>query len=806
MELADPKNGAALKDGEYVLSSYKILDSMTKGSMIIPKYLQKDGKSKLTVRNFRTGLSKQDEVLRVRTTMCSTKKTQNGVLHDLINWKTLDSKDLDTVIDSCLGKTPGVNSLTHDEIFKFLREIMDALCSIFVDKRGQLKQMLPVFHLFAYVLEHFTKSHFKPFQTILESYIRDSFRNPKMHKVLLQCVDYYMKWIEDEAAVKSNPRELKVFLNFMSSFNYIIWIINESRSQDPTADKTINEFKGALLDLMTRVNRLMQLEKPDRVKIVRGKTVNHYPQVIDHLLGIFTPSEVSVITAGFLDVVPLNEFNKDRLALIKHICEGPVFKDGTARREVLAAILKTLTEFLKVEEHDTRTAKELATKYKEQQEMCIKIVMTMLEVVQEEDDKVSVNAIVELLPSLLSFVKHTMDKSNMQNTSSEATDHWNPVLSNGATAILTLLYLMDDQQYALYLSLDEGQTNSGKKAKLMSVFKLLRSLVNNKECLYPHVWLVFHVFQAEVTVKLLEWTNSYMMHEFVDDAKADIEPYGKDSLWEILYDVGMKLVVEDMLDAEKESENESKNGILLNNAYNSDLRLCVATLLRQNWETLNNESRILLADQLVQTLLAQVGSKNAEISNMCKELFFDLLKGEYILSNDFRVVRNHTINSVGNIVTVQMAKRISSGDEKNPLLSLFTDDLAVKFKGDDVLNCDDGTRFLTEIKELFELLLALAQFPKNATHEQERSFAYSQLMEYLKKMERYDSYTKYAHSMSTEMLGLGLHVEAGKSLLLHANLLPWDDDKLEEFENNDGEIIFGSQIQVRRSETRRRAM
>ena len=85
LELADRKNGAALKDGDHTLFSYKMLDSMTKGSMIVPKYLQPN--AKLTVRNFRTGLSKQDEVLRVKSTMCSTKKTQNGVLHDLINWK-----------------------------------------------------------------------------------------------------------------------------------------------------------------------------------------------------------------------------------------------------------------------------------------------------------------------------------------------------------------------------------------------------------------------------------------------------------------------------------------------------------------------------------------------------------------------------------------------------------------------------------------------------------------------------------------------------------------------------------------------
>jgi hypothetical protein len=60
--------------------------------------------------------------------MCSTKKTQNGVLHDLINWRQLDGSQLEVVLKKCLGQYQGVASLTHDEIFKFLKEIMEALC------------------------------------------------------------------------------------------------------------------------------------------------------------------------------------------------------------------------------------------------------------------------------------------------------------------------------------------------------------------------------------------------------------------------------------------------------------------------------------------------------------------------------------------------------------------------------------------------------------------------------------------------------------------------------------------------------
>ena len=93
----------------------------------------------------------------------------------------------------------------------------------------------------------------------------------------------------------------------MSSFNYIVWIINRSREQDPGADKTLKEFKMAVLNLMKRVNTLMTVEEPLKVKVIRGKTLNHYPHVIDHLLSIFTPAEVGVIAAGFLDVVPVSD-------------------------------------------------------------------------------------------------------------------------------------------------------------------------------------------------------------------------------------------------------------------------------------------------------------------------------------------------------------------------------------------------------------------------------------------------------------------------------------------------------------------
>ena len=43
----------------------------------------------------------------------------------------------------------------------------------------------------------------------------------------------------------------------------------------------------------------------------------------------------------------------------------------------------------------------------------------------------------------------------------------------------------------------------------------------------------------------------------------------------------------------------------------------------------------------------------------------------------------------------------------------------------------------------------------------------------LEQMKRTESYIKYAHILHDELVAQSLYVEAGKALLLHANLLSW---------------------------------
>jgi len=532
--------------------------------------------------------------------------------------------------------------------------------------------------------------------------------------------------------------------------------------------------------------------------VIRGKTLNHFPSVIDHLLTIFEPSEVGVIAAGFLDVVPVsgltNQISNDKLALVQHICKGPIFKDSGARQSVLKAILDTLEDFMNPSEETEKKAmpKKLqsilgvdSTK-KSFDEVCVQIMLSMLQVVQEDDDKLCVEKMTKLLPFLVNYVNKRLQRIDV-SAAGEDGDIFNEHLSNGATCLFSLLYLMDQDQYKEYV-----QGNAGEM--LLEMITCLYTMLNVR-AVYPSVWLVFHVFQSEVTTKILEWTNRYMLEEMSGNAEEDIALAMSNSLWRMVYETGLAIITSDVLEAE--GSNANKISLLINNAYKCDLRVCVCGILTANWVELSDQAKMMLAHNVVQRLLAQVGSGCEEVKQMGADFYFDLIKSEYVLKKDFEVVRDHTISSVGAIVSGDMAKE----GESNGLYLLFKEGLAAKFEADDVLNCPDGKKYITEIQQLFALLLALAKFPKNAVHEQERSFAYAHLMEFLLKMNRIDSYTRYAHALSGEMLSLGLNIEAGKALLMHANLLKFDGgDKLAPFVV-EGEVpLYGEETSMRRKE------
>jgi dedicator of cytokinesis protein 1 len=112
---------------------------------------------------------------------------------------------------------------------------------------------------------------------------------------------------------------------------------------------------------------------------------------------------------------------------------------------------------------------------------------------------------------------------------------------------------------------------------------------------------------------------------------------------------------------------------------------------------------------------------------------------------------------------------------------LFEGYLPQRFADDSVLKAPAAMEFLAEIRKLFDLLMALSQYPTSPEYEFERTSAALQLLAYLRKSSRTDMYIMFVHQLCNLHKTLSNYVEAGHTLLLHANTIEWEAASLEAF-------------------------
>ena len=103
----------------------------------------------------------RDNVI-IRSSLCSTKFTQNTVLTSLLNWEQINDKEL---LQTVLSKFTFVG---EGEIVKFLRDIFDSLFGILESPNNQLGEMdYFVFNALVTVLGIGARSSIQQFPTHL---------------------------------------------------------------------------------------------------------------------------------------------------------------------------------------------------------------------------------------------------------------------------------------------------------------------------------------------------------------------------------------------------------------------------------------------------------------------------------------------------------------------------------------------------------------------------------------------------------------------------------------------------------------
>jgi len=148
---------------------------------------------------------------------------------------------------------------------------------------------------------------------------------------------------------------------------------------------------------------------------------------------------------------------------------------------------------------------------------------------------------------------------------------------------------------------------------------------------------------------------------------------------------------------------------------------------------------------------------------------------------------SHVMSSSCRVIDEMCPKKIISFDVMQDFFDVRIRKLAKESCTDATLVANAEKLFIDEALKLLALEMELVDTPSTPEYEEERAAATTSIMNYFSSFEL-NRYFRYVHILYHEHLreeSLS-YPEAGYTLLLHANRLPWTDDKLEPFYSEDG--------------------
>jgi len=297
-----PDNRAFVQDGSHTLVLYRadkngqIFPSEYYGApailpagsrpelLVIPPHLQ------------RTAVPMRDSLV-IRSYLCSTKYTQNGVLLGLLHWQNLAShEELLTV----LSKFTFVGEV---EIVKYLRDIFDSLFAILVSSsnvNGTLDDL--VFNALVGVLAIVQDHRFSNFQPVLDVYIEKHFSCATASSHMLGSMNRLL-------ADSSNTENAQHLRSALKVWHYIFKFIARARelqkAKEPVmgsqthAELLETTFKRDVTTHLEDVNKLMASHTPASIIGTQTIALQNFTSILPDLAKIYTTVELVTIVTNF---------------------------------------------------------------------------------------------------------------------------------------------------------------------------------------------------------------------------------------------------------------------------------------------------------------------------------------------------------------------------------------------------------------------------------------------------------------------------------------------------------------------------
>ncbi|KAK2467786.1 hypothetical protein APHAL10511_000081 [Amanita phalloides] len=582
------------------------------------------------------------DTLTLRSSLCSTRFTQNSILLTLLNWEKIEEKDL---LSTILTKFTFVG---EGEIVKFLRDIFDSLFGILVSVHNQAGEMDNlVFNALVTVLGIVQDRRFSNFQPVLDVYIDQHFACTAAASHIIHSMNLLL-------SKPTAPDSASPLRSALKVWHYIFKFISRSRElqkakevgmgSGATAEHLEMTFKRELRSHLSEVTRMMSTTSPASIIGTHTIALQHFTSILPELAKMFSTVELVSITTTFANAVTgaKGKLVIWKLLMYLQVVKGFLFDNPQSRPLLVEAVVIWIKphfgrydDYVHTSSNDSESLRDAArVSWLESIRLCVTIVAIMLDKLQHKlvdrevigdrhafrKEQDNLETLISLLPRLLESYRElnssdsrqaierhksvTTSKTSIPVTFPESYpfslrsyppdtqrspggfsgNAENEVLFNaalGETAVVLLVLILSSPMQDILEFLQSTLEFEGRErfvAFLGQLFKVAISILHNDA--FPKTWLNINILAHKVLIKLMEPIGRILQKEFIPHQNSESEFNA--ALWKECFHMLLTLLSSDQLVIEEFSPQRRRAVWRLA----GDVRGEGATILLSLWQSL----------------------------------------------------------------------------------------------------------------------------------------------------------------------------------------------------------------------------
>ena len=683
----------------------------------------------------------------IKSLFCSTRLTQHVELLRLLQWRNAPANELATIMKD-------FTFIGDLEIMKFLQDIFDALFNILdAKKNSELQLAEPFFAAILFILNKISDRRFTQFRPMLDAYIEQHFGGA-------------MTYVHLVGALKKQLRDFPHYnemIPALKSLEYLFKFIVQSRSlqrkQDRKAAKAQNEalFRQELSELFQAFNDLMS-QNEDKAIGAQALALQNFPLIFKELVRDFEPKELVMVAMSFVDSIKnrSHKIVEVKLAMLQTLVKSAAFSSPESR-----AILTSLSIM--------QLAGHLDVANRENFGRCVATLADMLSLIQKSGDfSLVTKEVFGLLPRLFEAYpivsaaqREAADKIALQPRSRDREDP----LRELVVCIACIFELISAKEFVDFARDQEGDW---LRETVSGMLQTMTSFLTEK--VFPDQWQMLHL---SVIIAVVKAAN--MIRPVLDGHVALSEPTNR-AIWASWITAVSRVASHPSLQLDRFSPFKERRILRF---CSRDMRHEAVALVQSCWASLGPHQSEFVAP-LIGPALEMTLLSSTWIHTRAMALLFAMMSREFESRGTLRDVEVACI--------VKIDEAINQGD--------IDDDIGAKFVAAmeaQLSTVDSGAEsgadselykaveeVLRSLEKLLELLLNVRSLPTSQEFEDERVMGLVRLMNFMKKTNKTDRYIRYVHELADLHIASQNFTEAAFALSLHADLITWTDDVIEE--------------------------